>query len=146
MGAACHGRTARDRSPRAPQVIHLDTSFLIRALVRGSREDAALRAWLGKADGVAISALAWTEFLCGPVSSRGVELAVQLLGEPLPFAEAEATTAAMLFNESGRRRGSIIDCMIAAGAIEAGAMLATVNLRDFQRLTPLGLRLAEGIV
>jgi Predicted nucleic acid-binding protein, contains PIN domain len=124
-------------------VIHLDTSFLIRALVPGSPEDKALRAWIRKAAQVATSALAWSEFLCGPVSPDGIELAAQLLGEPLAFGATEATAAAMLFNQSGRRRGSLVDCMIAAVAIEAGADLATANVRDFQRFEPLGLRLVQ---
>jgi predicted nucleic acid-binding protein len=124
-------------------VIHLDTSFLIRALVPGSPEDKALRAWIRKAAQVATSALTWSEFLCGPVSPDGIELAAQLLGEPLAFGATEATAAAMLFNQSGRRRGSLVDCMIAAVAIEAGADLATANVRDFQRFEPLGLRLVQ---
>jgi predicted nucleic acid-binding protein len=124
-------------------VIHLDTSFLIRALVSGSAEDKALRAWIRKAAQVATSALTWSEFLCGPVSPDGIEMAAQLLGDPLAFGATEATAAAMLFNQSGRRRGSLVDCMIAAVAIEAGAGLATTNVRDFQRFEPLGLRLVQ---
>lgn len=124
-------------------MIHLDTSFLIRALVRESPEDKALRAWIRKAAPIATSALAWSEFLCGPVSPDGIELAAELLGEPLAFGFSEATAAAMLFNQSGRRRGSLVDCMIAAVAIEAGADLATANVRDFQRFEPLGLGLVR---
>ena len=124
-------------------MIHLDTSFLIRALVSGSAEDKALRAWIRKAAQVATSALTWSEFLCGPVSPDGIEMAAQLLGDPLAFGATEATAAAMLFNQSGRRRGSLVDCMIAAVAIEAGAGLATTNVRDFQRFEPLGLRLVQ---
>ncbi|SRR6266540_5675596 len=122
-------------------MIHLDTSFLIRVLVRGSAEDKALRAWIRKTMPIAISALAWSEFLCGPVAPDGIELAAQLLGDPLAFGATEAPAAAMLFNQSGRRRGSLMDCMIAATAIEAGADLATANVRDFLRLERLGLRL-----
>jgi hypothetical protein len=45
-------------------VIQLDTSFLIRALVRGSGEDRRLRTWLTDTTPLTISAIAWTEFLC----------------------------------------------------------------------------------
>ena len=60
-----HGRPAVT-SP-APPDIHLDTNFLIRALVAGSAESEALRKWLRGGQAVAISALAWGEFLCRPL-------------------------------------------------------------------------------
>lgn len=121
---------------------HLDTSFLIRALVRGAPEDAVLREWLRGGTPLGIAALAWAEFLCGPVSSDAIEFAARLLGEPVPFGATEAVLAARLFNETGRKRGTLVDCMIAATAIHAGAALATSNVPDFRRLEPLGLRLA----
>lgn len=98
-----------------------------------------LRKWIGDAQVVAIAAPAWSEFLCGPVSADTIDLASALLGKPLPFGSAEATTSAALFNHAGRRRGSLIDCMIAACAIEAGARLATTNRRDFRRFESMGL-------
>jgi predicted nucleic acid-binding protein len=143
VGAQGQGGAASGWLLRSSQVIHLDTSFLIRALVSGSSEDKALRAWIRKAEQIATSTLAWTEFLCGPVSPDSIETVAQLLGEPLAFGAAEAAAAAMLFNQSGRRRGSLMDCMIAAVAIEAGAGLATANIRDFQRFEPLGLGLVR---
>lgn len=124
-------------------MIHLDTGFLIRALVQGSPEDKSLRGWIRKGSPVGISALAWSEFLCGPVPAEGVEAAAELLDEPLAFGAAEARTAAKLFNESGRRRATLIDCMIAAVAVEADAGLATTNVRDFQRFEPAGLRVIK---
>ncbi|MGH7720420.1 MAG: type II toxin-antitoxin system VapC family toxin [Gemmatimonadaceae bacterium] len=122
-------------------MIHLDTSFLIRSLARGTQEDAALRQWLRAGESLAIDAIAWTEFLCGPLSSDAIAVAGQLLGEPVPFGASESEVAARLFNESGRRRGTLVDCMIAAGAIQRGAALATSNDADFRRLAPFGLEL-----
>jgi predicted nucleic acid-binding protein len=56
-------------------VIHLDTSFLIRALARHSAEDRHLRRWLAEGEPLAVSAVGWAEFLCGPVDAAQVDLA-----------------------------------------------------------------------
>jgi predicted nucleic acid-binding protein len=123
-------------------VIQLDTSFLIRALVGGSPQDIALRRMLRAGESVGMSAIAWTEFQCGPVSAAAVDVARHLLGDPIAFTADDAATAASLFNETGRRRGTLIDCMIAASSINAGAVIATANPADFRRFERLGLALA----
>jgi len=123
-------------------VIQLDTSFLIRSLVAGSPESNLLRGWFRRGEAIGIAAPAWAEFRCGPVSDVVVVGVARLVGEPLPFGTAEAELTATLFNSSGRRRGTLVDCMIAACAIEAGDKLATGNRADFERLEKLGLALA----
>jgi predicted nucleic acid-binding protein len=123
-------------------LIHLDTSFLIRALVPNSPEDLRLRGWIAADQEVGISSVAWAQFLCGPVAREARELAGKLLGEPAAFVAEDAASAARLFNASGRRRGSLADCMIAAVAIRLGAPLATSDSIDFRRLAPEGLKLA----
>ena len=50
--------------------------------------------------------------------------------------------AARLFNGSGRRRGTMIDCMIAATALAEEAAVATSNPGDFSRFEAFGLALA----
>ena len=125
-------------------MIHLDTSFLIRSLVPGSSEDARLRHWLGADEPLGMSANAWAEFLCGPVSADHVELATQIVTDRLPFSEQDATLAAELFNLSGRRRGSLGDCMIAAASMRATASLVTSNATDFHRFVAHGLELIDG--
>ena len=123
-------------------MIHLDTSFLIRAGRRISPESERLRVWLRRHELVRISSIAWAEFLCGPVPPPAVDDAAELLGEPEPLTGVDATVAAHLFNVSGRRRGSLTDCLIAAVAINADAELATTNLADFRKFTPHGLTIA----
>lgn len=71
-----------------------------------------------------------------------MELALRIVQEPAAFLAGDAVLAARLFNQSGRRRGSLNDCMIAATAIRAGAELATGNIADVRRFERAGLRLA----
>ena len=120
--------------------IHLDTSFLIRAMLRGSTEDRRLRALLRNRQQLSMSAICWTEFCCGPVEESTLDLAARLVGEPVPFLARYARTAAALFNQCGRRRGSLVDCMIAATAIDTDATIATCNVADFNRFESVGLK------
>ena len=144
-----HGRSATGLNVApvvvraADPLIQIDTSYLIRALVKGSAQDRALRIWLRNGETLAISAIAWGEFLCGPAEEGQVDLAARVVPERLDFTGDDATLAARLFNASGRRRGSFVDCMIAATAIRAESALATVNLEDFRRFAEAGLILAR---
>jgi len=122
-------------------VIHLDTSYLVRALLAGSAQDHKLRAWIGGGEEIGISSIGWAEFLCGPLAAAQLELASRLLLVPEPFTGDDAELSARLFNLSGRRRGTLTDCMIAAIAIRRDAALATANPQDFQRLEGAGLKL-----
>jgi predicted nucleic acid-binding protein len=119
--------------------VYLDTSFLIRALVRGTPEDRTLRLWLAAGRSVRISSLVWAEFLCGPLSPEEQELARGVVGQPSPFSDEDAALAAELFNESGRRRRTFLDCLIAAGALRGRGELATSNPADFQPFAERGL-------
>ena len=125
-------------------VIHLDTSFLIKSLVRGSPEDRSLRDWLKAGEAVVMSAVAWAELLCGPLEPSHLELISRVVSGRASFQEEDAALSARLFNDSGRRRGSLMDCMIAASALRAGASLATANARDFRRFSAAGLTVLEG--
>jgi predicted nucleic acid-binding protein len=124
-------------------VIHLDTSFLIRALVRISPEDKKLRGWLRSGEDIGMSSIAWAEFLCGPIDQGVLELVGRFVPRRDPFTEEDAALAAQLFNQSGRRRGTMLDCMIAASAMGNEALLATANESDFVRFRASGLRLVD---
>lgn len=120
-------------------MIHIDTGFLIRALLPGSDEDARLRGWVESGEPLAISSVAWAEFLCGPLAAEDATLASAIFGEALPFTAQDAAVAAAAFNAGGRRRGTLADCMIAAVAVGADASLATSNHRDFRDIPYLRL-------
>jgi predicted nucleic acid-binding protein len=124
-------------------MIHLDTNFLIRSLIPGSSEGARMELWIRNQIPLHVSALCWAEFLCGPLNPSDVPLLEQILGEPIPFTRLDAEKAAELFNASGRRRGKLMDCMIAATALREGAAVATSNVTDFARLQIAGLRLEK---
>jgi predicted nucleic acid-binding protein len=116
-------------------MIHLDTSFLIHVLVPSSGADKRLRKWLRAGDDLAISAVAWAEFLCGPVGPSEIDAVSAMFQEIVPYTAADSEVSARLFNLGGRRRGTLADCMIAATAIRAGAPLATTNPKDFERFS-----------
>ncbi len=123
-------------------MIHLDTSFLIRALIRGTPEDRSLRRWITNGEQLAISAIAWAEFQCGPLTSADLATVGAMIGSHPAFTKEDAEAAARLFNESGRRRGSLVDCMIAAAALADDAPVATANPADFERLQSFGVAVA----
>jgi len=123
-------------------MIHLDTNYLIGLAVRGSSPAQRVEEWLARGEPLAASTLAWTEFLNGPVSANEIALVESVIeGNLVPFEKPAAVLAAQLFNQTGRRRGSRFDCMIAATAILAGAEFATENRNDFAPFGSFGLRL-----
>lgn len=127
----------------ATKAVHLDTSFLIRALIPDSEESMKLHRWLDHRSSVAVSAFTWGEFLCGPLGEAEEAVALRVAHRHVPVGTEEVTEAARLFNFGGRRRGSFPDCIIAGTAMVAGAELATSNRGDFQRFMDAGLELAE---
>ena len=121
--------------------IHVDTCFLIRALVPGTEADSSLRQWLREEQRLCMDSIAWTEFLCGALQPEELTLAERVVTERIDFTEQDARRAAELFNATSRRRGTLTDCMIAACARERNAVLATLNRQDFESFEQFGLRL-----
>lgn len=121
-------------------MIHLDTNFLIAIEDAHSHEAKSFRLWLEHNEELGLSALAWSEYLCGPLPENQVKAAGILFPNPEPFTAEDSALAARLFNLSGRRRGSMLDCMIAATAIRHDAKLATLNTEDFRPFEPFGLQ------
>src|ERR1017187_1760376 len=98
-------------------MIHLDANVLIGATQTNSAVQALLRTWLRQGETFAASALAWTEFLNGPLSPQNRQDGHFLIqGRVIAFGQLEAETAAWLFHLAGRKRGTRLDCLIAATA------------------------------
>lgn len=90
----------------------------------------------------AASAVAWHEFVRGPLTADELLRVERVVGDRIqPVTRRTSELAARLFNATGRRRASTADCFIAASAIESGARLLTANTNDFAPFIPLGLHL-----
>jgi predicted nucleic acid-binding protein len=124
-------------------VIHLDTNFLIGALLPASAPQTAIDRWMTSGENIGVSAVAWAEFLCGPLLPPQSALAGGWISAFEPLLPEDAKMAAELFNLAGRRRGTLADCMIAATAIRTGASLATLNDADFRPFMSAGLVLQQ---
>ena len=122
-------------------MIHFDANFLVAALAENTAAAALLDGGVEKGEEVAISTVAYAEFLCGPLSADAETESDSLFPEPIPLIPQDAKKAAELFNATGRRSRSLSDCLIAATAIRLGASLATYNRDDFVRFAAHGLRL-----
>lgn len=123
-------------------MIHLDTNILIDLVTAHSPQVPMIREWLSEGRVLTASAVAWSEFLNGPYShSQKDAVRAILAGGVRPFDEEQAELASRLFHVTGRRRGSHADCMIAAAALCKRELVATRNIKDFQRFVPHGLML-----
>jgi predicted nucleic acid-binding protein len=122
-------------------MIMLDTNFLIALEQPGSEADRQVRAWIAAGERIGVCSIVWTEYLCGPLTPAKQTAADALCRWKEPFLPADAAVAAHLFNASGRRRGTLTDCMIAAVAIRCRATFATRNEADFEPFVVHGLNL-----
>jgi predicted nucleic acid-binding protein len=125
-------------------MILLDTNYLIRCLIKGSREYREVLRWREAGEALGTPAPCWYEFECGPVTRAQAAVVKSLLSEIVPFGEGEAVEAARLFNAAGRRRRLRADAMVAGCAVAAAAALATSNVEDFEPFVGHGLQLRGG--
>lgn len=126
-----------------PSGVHLDTNYLI-AYAGEAHEGvvAQMDAWILEDRKLHCSAMAWAEFLCGPVLGEEIDAMASLLTDIVPVTPELAAEGARLLRETGRRSRSLQDCIIAATAILAREPLATINRKDFEPLLAYGLELA----
>jgi predicted nucleic acid-binding protein len=120
--------------------VHLDTNYLI-ACAGGASTDLVTRVeeWILEDRKFCCSAMAWAEFLCGPILPEEIAAMETLLHAVLPVTPELAAEAASLFRVTGRRSRSLADCIIAATAIREGVPLATLHQTDFLPFVPHGL-------
>lgn len=123
-------------------VIHLDTSFLIQAELPHTPAAHALAGWLRDRVPLRISLVAWTEYLAGVSRPEQVAHWRALIDGFDGLTDPQCQLAAQLQRLAGGGPARLADGLIAAGAIGAGAALATVNRRDFLPFIDHGLVLA----
>ncbi len=122
-------------------MIDLDANFVVAVIEHNQTAEEALTRWIEVGEEIAMSGVAWSEFLCGPVSLQQRERARKFISRVEPFTADDATLAAELFNATGRRPRSHADCMIAATAISRGSAIATFDRSGFSQFEAFKLRL-----
>lgn len=124
------------------RLLHLDTNALI---ALADPAGSVVRVVRKQAEGgilPAASAVAWHEFVRGPLLPDELLRVERVVGARVQrISRATAELAARLFNATGRRRASTPDCFIAATAIGQDAPLLTADEEDFKAFVPLGLKL-----
>ena len=88
-------------------MIHLDTNYLIGLTKPTTPAGRQVAAWLIAGERLGCSAMAWAEYLCGPVTAADQADVAAVVGTPEPVTGADAAQAAALSNAAARRRGSL---------------------------------------
>ena len=124
-------------------MIVLDTDVLIEIFDRDSdRGEAALEAIIESGEDIAMTSINLHEILYG-LEKYAKPVKDVLLLPALPFDKRDAQTSAMieLRSEADGRAARRTDAMIAAIAINRGALLFTFNVRHFEGLEEMGLKM-----
>jgi len=123
-------------------LVQLDTNYLIGFAGEVSADVVArIEEWILEDRKICCSAMAWAEFLCGPVLPEEIAAMEILLHAVVPVTPKLASEGARLFRATGRRARSLPDCIIAATAISEDVPLATMNRDDFAPFLSHGLTL-----
>jgi len=122
--------------------ILLDTNALIALSDPADAMFQALERAIRSGGRASTCSVAWHEYVRGPLLGADRERALRVIeSRVLPLERDSAEFAAELFNQTGRRRGSTADCLIAAAAVGQDAELLTRNRVDFEPFVSHGLRL-----
>ncbi len=123
-------------------MIVLDTDILIALLERDLHAMEATRQWNAEGEGLATTSMNMAELLRGLRGRRLTEGRRLLAGlAVVPFGPRAATRFGRFMEALDRagRPAPVVDAMIAAATMEAGARLATYNQKDFQHIPGLEL-------
>ncbi|MBC8225106.1 type II toxin-antitoxin system VapC family toxin [Candidatus Bathyarchaeota archaeon] len=124
-------------------MIILDTDVLIEIFDRDSeRGEASLEAIIGSGEDIATTSINLHEILYG-LEKYAKPVKDVLLLPALPYDKRDAQTSAMieLRSEADGRAARRTDAMIAAIAINRGALLFTFSVRHFKGLEEVGLKM-----
>jgi predicted nucleic acid-binding protein len=125
-------------------MIQLDANYLIFASLESSEQAGEVRRWLEAGESLGTNAIAWMEFVTGPVTPEEVASIRLMINDRInEIGREEAELAAQLYHRAGRKRALRFDCLIAAAAIRSGSRLATGNRPDFAVFLAEGLQLAN---
>lgn len=118
---------------------HLDTDFLVKALLASGPERELLRKLSDSPAEMEMSALAWYEFCRGSRRPQQEAIARSFLEADgvIDFDESIAARAADIFRRLGSPRRRAADIAIAAVAISRDARLLTGNVRDYSGIEEL---------
>ena len=123
-------------------MILVDTTFMIDALHPGTRSNRVVSNWLLAEETVNVPALVWTELMIGDLPQPTRDELHSLFPSPEPLFAADATKAAELFVRTGKRPGTLRECLIAAVCLRVRARLATLAIQNFNHFESFGLVLA----
>jgi len=120
-------------------MIILDTSALIDALTGSCRSLPAVQRAANNGERLTITTLVLYEWLRGPRTSAQLEIqdALTPAHAAIEFGPAEAGAAAAIYRQVKNPRQRAVDIGIAACAITRGAILWTLNVRDFRDIPEL---------
>ncbi len=123
-------------------MIVLDTDLLIALLAREKRIMEATKQWHAEGEGLATTSINMAELLRGLRGRKLTDGRRLIAGLTIvPFGPRAASRFGRFMEALDRagRPAPVVDAMIAAATMEAGARLASYNHKDFQRIPGLEL-------